>query len=1675
MRLETEQLEIARQRLAQVFRFLEAFNQLRNPVKRQIREQSWVLWLRDVPEHPSIQKMQTKDSATDGADVSSRDSETAEALDSASAEDYILRVCRPRLTSAPVPPPELRDWLLDGWDDPADNIQVQPSLQLDDAQAGAVSIRFGDDPDRPRLLERWRRVWEEWAQNERPARDAMRVFERLYELHAQIEREPEQVELVLGDGILNWRRPEGGIHHPIILQRLHMEFEPATPEFRLTETERPVELYSSLFRSVSEVDGRVVAKLRDELERAGYHPLAGDATSRFLQRMVIQLSPRGEFVGNAEPRGEEDYPRLGRDPVIFLRKRTLGFATAIEAILEDLTARDDLPPALLRIVGIEGPPSERDEPGGNGIAVEEDERILLTKAANSEQLQIARRLEQHGSVLVQGPPGTGKTHTIANLIGHLLAEGKSVLVTSHRTKALRVLREQVESVLQPLCVSVLESDIQSRQQLEGSVQAIVQRLSDDDRDRLENDARALAQQRKKIVEALRENREKLLKARTDEYRDVVVAGDSYPPSDAARRVADGRARDDWIPSPVAGHAPLPLSPSEVIELYRTNGTIAPEDEKELQYPLPATGQLVSPSELRHLVCDLNEVPVGDERAVPLWQSVQEEPDPEALEELLRRVMSAVGSAADEPPWRLAAIQAGYLGGTHREPWESLLSLTEEAYERGVEAQESILRYAPSLADDIPLSEQPAVLDEIVEFLRGGGRLGKLALLTRPRWRRLIEGARVNDRPARTIDEFASLRQLATLQERRRDLQERWERFMVPLGAASLPGTSDSERIAAQYLQPIRDGLGWQELVMKPLEEDLRSVGFRWPDFIASVPPRTDQTPELLRLRDAVQENLQLLFDARIRQIRRNRAERRVVHLRKELAPTALAEVVKRLDDAVARLDPVAYSEAYERLQELKSRADEPALRRRLLEQLDSAAPGWAAAIRDRTPPHDSSEVPGDAAAAWLWRQLNDELEARSQTSLDELQAKLCKLKEDLRLATTELVDRLAWKAQLQRTSLRQRQALMGWLDAVRRIGRGTGRRAPRLRVEAQRLMNQSRDAVPVWIMPLSRVVENFDPRTARFDVLVIDEASQSDALALIALYLAEGAVIVGDHQQVSPEAVGLRIDEVEHLIREHLQGIPNAVLYDGQQSVYGIAMQSFGGLISLREHFRCAPDIIQFSNELSYNGQIKPLRDPSQVSLRPHVVEYRVEGFETTNNVNEAEAVEVASLLAAGVEQPEYAGKTLGVISLLGEEQARVTDQLLREHLEPAEYERRRIICGNAAHFQGDERDVMFLSLVHGPGSGPLRLLEAGPYDMSKKRFNVAASRARDQMWVVHSLNSEVDLQPGDLRRRLIEHARDPLALARRIEKEQARAESDFEKQVLQRLVSAGFRAVSQWQVGYYRIDLVVEGGGRRVAVECDGDRYHPLERLRDDMERQAILERVGWTFIRIRGTEFYRNPEGTMKRVMEHLSELGVQPEGSTSEIGGEIEGRSELLERVIRRASELREQWKTSRYDSAPQTVTDQKSLQPVTSQSPAGASQPRTRVPSHREKRAEPRAASDVSMARRGGSGESERAAPASPSERARSRAEIPPDTDLPSDMQQFKAGARTKATIDFVSFLTERGVEVVDKRPQGGALWAVGGPELGTLMAKIREKGVRFQFVEHGGRATRYRPAWFTNEA
>ncbi|HHY92166.1 MAG TPA: hypothetical protein GX511_02350, partial [Firmicutes bacterium] len=486
---------------------------------------------------------------------------------------------------------------------------------------------------------------------------------------------------------------------------------------------------------------------------------------------------------------------------------------------------------------------------------------------------------------------------------------------------------------------------------------------------------------------------------------------------------------------------------------------------------------------------------------------------------------------------------------------------------------------------------------------------------------------------------------------------------------------------------------------------------------------------------------------------------------------ASSQVMRGLAQAVAEGDPGNYKEAYQHLVQLFSLQEWTKRRHVLISKLEKAAPGWASAVRERVGIHGGTTLPGDPHAAWLWRQLDQELDARAAVSLQALQDERASLTERLHRVTADLIERLAWAHQIERTTQVQKQALIGWLNFFKRIGSGYSKRAPKLRAEAAKTMIQARTAVPVWIMPLARVFDQFDPRSTRFDVVIIDEASQSDVTALAALYLGKRVIVVGDNEQVSPEAVGQQVDQIEPLIQEYLRGFPNAELYDGRRSIYDVAWESFGGGVVLLEHFRSVPQIIQFSNDLCYNGRIKPLRESSTADLRPAVVAYRVQGS-STGKVNRAEALTITSLLVAACSRPEYRDKSFGVISLVGEEQAIEIDRLLRQYLAPSEYEHlrqhHRVLCGTAAQFQGDERDVIFLSMVDSsPDGRPLALRQD---DRFKQRFNVAASRAKDQMWLVYSLDPG-DLKEGDLRRRLIEYVCDPMAAQRVLERELRRAE----------------------------------------------------------------------------------------------------------------------------------------------------------------------------------------------------------------------------------------------------------------------------------------------------------------
>lgn len=293
--------------------------------------------------------------------------------------------------------------------------------------------------------------------------------------------------------------------------------------------------------------------------------------------------------------------------------------------------------------------------------------------------------------------------------------------------------------------------------------------------------------------------------------------------------------------------------------------------------------------------------------------------------------------------------------------------------------------------------------------------------------------------------------------------------------------------------------------------------------------------------------------------------------------------------------------------------------------------------------------------------------------------------------------------------------------------------------------------------------------------------------------------------------------------------------------------------------------------------------------MEPIKTVFLAEGYErgsAGHKINQVEVEAIVDQVVACIADPRYDGLTLGVISLLGQAQAKAIEKKLLEAVTPEAWTARELRCGDAADFQGSERDVMFLSMVAAPEPG--KRSAALTRDLYMQRYNVAASRAKDQMWIFHSTSLNDLGNQEDMRFQLLDYyygvqrrAHDDRVLTAAVPEDVPVRPFDslFEQRVCNRLLDRGYTVIPQYPVEGYRLDLVVVGPTARLAIECDGDAWHGPDAYQRDMARQRELERCGWNFFRVRESEFYVDKAAALAGLWQALAKLEIHPSGWTSD----------------------------------------------------------------------------------------------------------------------------------------------------------------------------------------------------
>jgi len=408
---------------------------------------------------------------------------------------------------------------------------------------------------------------------------------------------------------------------------------------------------------------------------------------------------------------------------------------------------------------------------------------------------------------------------------------------------------------------------------------------------------------------------------------------------------------------------------------------------------------------------------------------------------------------------------------------------------------------------------------------------------------------------------------------------------------------------------------------------------------------------------------------------------------------------------------------------------------------------------------------------------------------------------------------------------------------------------------------------PCWIMSIEDTARVFPLKAGLFDYVLIDEASQCSLPSSVpTLFRGKKAIIVGDDKQLSDftkEWIPKTLNE--SLINDlKLRVVKKFDSLDAKINSLFDSCSVFREIpILLREHFRSYPEIINFSNSKFYRDKLRIMTHSlnNKLGLILNIVEVE-NGIENDLKINEKEAKVIIDYLKKLISKPEYENLSFGILSLFREQanfmrKLIYEDDFLREHINE-----NSIITDTVDGFQGDERDVILYSFRYANNSSP-NIFTFTRGEDGWRRVNVAFTRARKQIFCF--ISQPIQKFPEGLVKEYLHYVKSPTDL----EETKGLMQSDFEKDVYEILKQdKKLSIIPQFGTCGFFIDFVLRKNGKTLALECDGMQHFSDtgELIEEDIERQDILERAGWIIKRISSREFYRDPKIIIDKLLKYF-----------------------------------------------------------------------------------------------------------------------------------------------------------------------------------------------------------------
>jgi hypothetical protein len=468
-------------------------------------------------------------------------------------------------------------------------------------------------------------------------------------------------------------------------------------------------------------------------------------------------------------------------------------------------------------------------------------------------------------------------------------------------------------------------------------------------------------------------------------------------------------------------------------------------------------------------------------------------------------------------------------------------------------------------------------------------------------------------------------------------------------------------------------------------------------------------------------------------------------------------------------------------------------------------------------------------------------------------------------------------------------------------------------IPIRRLVNRAGKALvalkPCFMMGPMSVAQYLEPNQIKFDIVIMDEASQikpQDAIGAIAR--GSQLIVVGDPKQLPPTSFFDRVVDIDDI---------EATGIEESESILDATTSMFRSR-RLRWHYRSQHEsLISFSNYSFYDGDLVLFPSPFKSQNGFGIKYSRLPHGCFVNRRNTEEAIAISKAVREHFKS--HPDQTLGVVTMSSEQRLIVEktietlakkDVLFQDLLEADARKQDPLFIKNLENVQGDERDVILISMTYGPPEPQGKVYQRfGPinYEVGWRRLNVLFTRSKKRMHIFSSMGSQ-DIVAGANAKRGVRALRDFLSycetgLLHKTKVDSGRLpDSDFEIAVMNALEKEGFECVPQVGAAGFFIDVAVLDPGNNgrylMGIECDGATYHSAKSARDrDRLRQTILERLGWNIKRIWSTDWFKNPDAELKPIIRELNKL------KTEKIEKEVEKVKDEVIPIFEQAEEISE----------------------------------------------------------------------------------------------------------------------------------------------------------------------------